>query len=118
MQPIEQPMTPPPTDWPSWLAKLYPSTYSAPLAPYHADLWDHLWATNHAHQPRPYIACWARGWAKSTNTEIATIALGRPDNPGGPRTRHRRTSQRYGKRHDTGPRNPGDESGRGVHRRS
>jgi len=85
MQPIEQPMTPPPTDWPSWLAKLYPGTYSAPLAPYHADLWDHLWATNHAHQPRPYIACWARGWAKSTNTEIATIALGRPDNPGGPR---------------------------------
>lgn len=66
----------PPEDWPSWLTTLFPDTYSGPLAPYQAEFWDWLWATNLTTQPQPYMAVWARGWAKSTNTETGAIALG------------------------------------------
>jgi hypothetical protein len=68
---------PAPNDWPTWLATLFPDTYSGPLAPFHADFWDWVWdiQPGHAEQPRPYVAVWPRGWAKSTNGEVACVAL-------------------------------------------
>ncbi len=69
----------PPTDWPSWLTTLFPETFTADLAPYHADFWNWLWRVkatgagpdNH----NTYAAIWARGWGKSTHIETGVIAL-------------------------------------------
>jgi hypothetical protein len=69
-----------PDTWREWLSALFPSTYSGPMAPYHADFWDWLWevpevgAGPDGHTA--YVAIWARGWGKSTNIETGTIALG------------------------------------------
>ncbi len=65
-------------DWHTWLTTLFPATYSQPLAEYHEDFWDWLWAITPGQetQPRPYVAVWPRGWAKSTNGEVGAVALG------------------------------------------
>ncbi len=46
------------------------------LASYHADYWDWLWAVRKGVMPRPYVAVWGRGAAKSTNAEVGAVALG------------------------------------------
>jgi hypothetical protein len=65
-----------PDTWREWLSALFPSTYSGPMAPYHADFWDWLWAIKEGEPSRPYVAVWPRGWAKSTNGEAGAVALG------------------------------------------
>lgn len=69
----------PPTRWPEWLATLFPDTYNAPLAPFHAEFWEWLWPIRGGDQPRPFVAVWPRGWAKSTNGEVACVALAAHD---------------------------------------
>lgn len=47
-----------------------------PDAPHHRQYWTWLWAIERGHRPKPFIAIWPRGGAKSTNAELGTVALG------------------------------------------
>lgn len=56
--------------------------------PHHRHFWTWLWAIRPGRRPRPFVAIWPRGGAKSTNAEMGTIAIGAP------------------RAHDDGPRRP------------
>lgn len=47
-----------------------------PDGPHHRRFWTWLWAIDRGIRPRPFVAVWPRGGAKSTNAELGTIALG------------------------------------------
>lgn len=47
-----------------------------PDAPHHRQYWTWLWALRRGIRPRPLIAVWARGGAKSTNAEMGAVAIG------------------------------------------
>lgn len=65
-----------PEDWQAWLTTLYPTYVTAPFAQRHAELWQWVWAIESGLRPRPFVAIWPRGGAKSTSAELATVALG------------------------------------------
>lgn len=45
-------------------------------APHHRQLITWIWSIEPGIRPRPFVAVWPRGGAKSTNAEIATVAIG------------------------------------------
>jgi len=65
-----------------WRYTLFPkavSTSSGELVPeadYHADLWEWAWRIELGVRPRPFVAIWPRGGAKSTAAEAVTVAFG------------------------------------------
>lgn len=63
--------------WYVWLAAILPAHCSAPFAPHHREFWEWAWAIEPG-QPadEAFIGIWARGGAKSTSAEGATLALG------------------------------------------
>jgi predicted phage terminase large subunit-like protein len=65
-----------PTDWEGWLAALFPAYVSARFADRHIDFWRWVWAIEPGTRPRPFVAIWPRGGAKSTSAELAAVALG------------------------------------------
>src|SRR6478672_2817599 len=60
----------------AWLRAFYPDHVTALLAPHHRELWDWVWGLDPQLRPRPFVAVWARGGAKSTSAELACVALG------------------------------------------
>lgn len=66
----------PPDDYEPWLATLFPSYATAPLAERHHDLWSWLWALDRGIRPRPFVGLWPRGGAKSTTAELGCVAAG------------------------------------------
>lgn len=71
-----KPASAPPDDWREWLHILFPAHCKAPFAPRHEELWDWAWAIKKGARPRPYVAVWPRGGAKSTSAEMACVAIG------------------------------------------
>ena len=70
---------PPAERWQEWLQDIFPTTFTAPLATYHAEFWDWLWGIGPT-GPGPdgnnvFAAVWARGWSKSSHMETSAIAL-------------------------------------------
>lgn len=67
-------------DWRVWLRTLFPAYYNrggtGAFAAYHVEFWDWVWSIRAGVRPRPFIALWPRGAAKSTNAETACVALG------------------------------------------
>lgn len=63
-------------DWEAWLQGLFPDYVTAPFASHQEDLWDWIWALERNVSPRPFVAVWPRGAAKSTTAELACVALG------------------------------------------
>ncbi len=47
--------------------------------PHHRAFWIWAWAIVRGRRPKPFVAVWARGGAKSTNAELMSIALGARD---------------------------------------
>lgn len=47
-----------------------------PDGPHHHRFWTWIWAIDRGTRPKPFVGIWPRGGAKSTNAELATIALG------------------------------------------
>ncbi len=47
-----------------------------PDGPHHRHFWTWVWSIEPGIRPRPFVGVWARGGAKSTNAEEATVALG------------------------------------------
>ena len=72
---VEDPAREVPDDWKSWLRKLFPDHVNY-FAPHHARFWDWVWAIERGVVPSPMamVAIWARGGAKSTSAELATVA--------------------------------------------
>lgn len=65
-----------PEKWQAWLKTLYPAYVYAPFADRHRHLWEWVWAIESGMRPRPFVAVWPRGGAKSTSAELATVAVG------------------------------------------
>ncbi len=55
---------------------LFPAYVAAPFAERHHALWAWAWALTAGERPRPFVAIWPRGGAKSTTAELATVMLG------------------------------------------
>jgi hypothetical protein len=65
-----------PEEWKTWLTTLYPSYVYAPFAERHEELWQWAWAIEKDVRPRPFVAIWPRGGAKSTSAELIAVAWG------------------------------------------
>lgn len=69
-------------DWRRWVPRLFPGYVSGddgvpiPFAPHHEEFWDHVWSIRSGERPNPWVSVWGRGQAKSTNAEMAAVALG------------------------------------------
>lgn len=66
----------PPEDWQPWLTTLFPQHVRFPFAERHVEFWEWVWSIETDSAPRPFIAIWPRGGAKSTSAELAVAALG------------------------------------------
>lgn len=60
-------------DWRLWLAAISPQEHD--FAPHHVEFWQHIWAIEKGKRPKPFVAIWPRGGAKSTSIEMATALL-------------------------------------------
>lgn len=67
---------PAPAEWRPWLGNMFPASVKHPFAPHHATFWDHIWGITPGASPRPFIGVWPREGGKSTNVELACVALG------------------------------------------
>src|SRR5574341_1889200 len=65
-----------PEDWQAWLALFFPKTVSAPFAPRHIEMWEWLESIVPGFRPRPFVAIWPRGGAKSATAELGAVRLG------------------------------------------
>lgn len=63
-------------DWRGWLTRLFPSYVSAPFAARHIELWEWLTVIEPGVRPRPFVAIWGRGGAKSTTAELGCVFVG------------------------------------------
>lgn len=61
-------------DWRSWMAALFPDLEH--FAAHHEWFWERVWGIKQGERPRPIVAIWGRGGAKSSSAELATVALG------------------------------------------
>ena len=61
-------------DWRAWLADRFPAYVRAGFAPRHERLWEWLTAIDES-RPRPFVAIWPRGGAKSTSVELGCAWL-------------------------------------------
>lgn len=65
-----------PSDWRGWLSTLFPEAVTSPMAPHHDEFWEHIWHIDLESSPDPFFGVWSREGGKSTNVELAAIALG------------------------------------------
>jgi len=69
-------------DWETWVRTLFPQYVSTSdgvpiaFAAFHRAFWDWVWALQRGERPAPFVAIWPRGAGKSTNAELATVAIG------------------------------------------
>lgn len=59
-----------------WLAAVLPDYFRARMAPHHDQFWRWVWAIEKGSRPDPLVKILARGGAKSTGAEGATVAVG------------------------------------------
>ena len=70
-------------EWDQWLLSLFPQYFRdqrtgqfIPFASFHRDFWAWVWALEKGVRPPPFIAIWSRDAGKSTNAEMACVAVG------------------------------------------
>lgn len=66
---------PPASSWQAWLTAHFPGYVRAGFAPRHIALWEWLTAIAPGLRPRPFVAIWPRGGAKSTSVELGCAWL-------------------------------------------
>lgn len=66
----------PPAPWRHWLHVMFPRYVAAPFSDRHAAFWEWVEAIQPDIRPRPFVAIWPRGGAKSTSAELACVRLG------------------------------------------
>lgn len=65
-----------PHNWTNWLRELFPAYVTHPFGPHHEAFWDWVDSLESGTKPRPFVALWPRGGAKSTSAELACVYLG------------------------------------------
>lgn len=65
-----------PTDWRTWLKRTFPTYVTSNFAPRHVEFWEWADSVKKGVRPRPFVAPWPRGGAKSTSAELAAVRLG------------------------------------------
>lgn len=60
--------------WLDWIDAIYPQ--QSEFAEHHIELWDWVWAMQDGERPKPYVAIWPRGGAKSSTAELAAAMVG------------------------------------------
>lgn len=65
-----------PAEWRPWLTTLFPDAVTAPMAPHHVEFWEYVWPIELRSAPDPFFGVWSREGGKSTNVELACVALG------------------------------------------
>lgn len=69
-------------DWRIWLHVLFGSYFTdalgnlIPFGQHHEQFWEWVWSIRRGSRPQPFIGIWPRGGGKSTNAEMACVALG------------------------------------------
>src|SRR3990170_1190230 len=69
-------------DWRLWRLTLFPSYLTDALGrivtdgPHHLRFWEWVWQIRKGHRAPAFVGIWPRGGGKSTNVEMATVALG------------------------------------------
>jgi len=63
-------------DWRTWLKALFPAYVTHEFAPFHTEMWDWVWGIEKGSQAQTFVAIWPRAAGKSTNAEMACVALG------------------------------------------
>jgi len=69
----------PPSRFKSWrdcLQSLFPDYVDKPFGKRHIDFWEWIESIDTKKKPRPFIALWPRGGAKSTSAEMACVRIG------------------------------------------
>jgi len=66
----------PPAQWDDWLTTLFPAHFKAGFAERHVEMWEWEESIVPGKRPRPFIAIWGRGGAKSTSAEAVVVKLG------------------------------------------
>lgn len=62
--------------WRDWLVDHFKAHTSKGFSFYHEEFWEWAWSIEKNKRPRPFVAIWPRGGAKSTSSELACVALG------------------------------------------
>lgn len=63
-------------DWEPWLKAMAPMYAIKPFGDHHKQFWTWAWEIERDVRPRPFVAIWPRGGAKSTSAEMCVMALG------------------------------------------
>jgi hypothetical protein len=78
----EMPADVAPADYEPWLRTLFRAYFQTvagddiPFAERHHEFWRWVWALQKGVRPAPFVGIWCRGGGKSTNAEMACVALG------------------------------------------
>lgn len=64
-----------PTTWATWLPFMFPVLFNHPFAAHHVEFWNWIDAIAGLAKPRPFIAVWPRGGAKTTAVEAAVVRM-------------------------------------------
>lgn len=65
-----------PSPWDAWLRALFPAYVGHPFARRHRELWGWAESVQLGVSVAPFIGCWGRGGAKSTNAELIVVRWG------------------------------------------
>jgi hypothetical protein len=63
-------------EWEGWLKAMAPAYAVQPFGDHHARFWQWAWGIEKGERPRPFVAIWPRGGAKSTSAEMCVLSLG------------------------------------------
>lgn len=66
----------PPNGWAEWLRALFPVYVKHPFAQRHVEFWEWLDSILPEQRPRPFVAPWPRGGAKSSSAELGVVRVG------------------------------------------
>lgn len=65
-----------PQGWEEYLRAIVPQHVTYPHAEHHRELWEHVWAVEPGSAPEAFVQVVSRGGGKSTQAELACMALG------------------------------------------
>lgn len=63
-------------NWQEWTSKLFPDYVKYPFGKRHIEFWEWIEIIERNIKPKPFVALWPRGGAKSTSAELACVRLG------------------------------------------
>jgi hypothetical protein len=62
--------------WREWVREYFPVFAFYEFGDHHVEFWEWIWSIEPEKRPKPFVAIWPRGGAKSSSAEMACVALG------------------------------------------